>query len=608
MSATPPPHRSRRDPLVHALPLLVIVAFASLAFWRLWPRGATHVPTTRPQLASDQVLHIWQYWWVERSLWAGQWPFRTDLLSYPAQLDLTSLWGGHLDLIVATPWVSLLGPVAASTITIALLWASTGAGIYLLAQAVTGDRVAATTAGLLYMLTPVVLGELLEGRAEQLCFGLAAPFLLHLGRWFGAGRRRDLGLALGWLLLLTCSYLGALLITAGALPALGLGYLLCPPDRAGVVAERGVFLKRGLQLAVCLAPVGLLVALYGYLALGPEHFLPTALQPASEQLSATLREWADRSLGQPSRLPIGRSFAPLPAGYPIGTALLLPLLALPALLRGRDGARRALPWALGALALYVLALGPELCDGIPSPYRLLPQVIPGFLRFHWPYRFQLMGALCLAVLCAITLQRGGAGLGARGRAARLLLPALALLLAVLQVYQLFPLPAMRVPPTPRAYDSIQAQAEGVFELSSSSGSCVYNPNLAQIHHGRPFCCTGIPPNLWSDEQRQLQKENPAYRLFTKLTYGDWPRHSTAFPSREEVASLRELGFTHVVNRDCAHGRGRRPPRSTANGAPTKRERGAAQQERLREMLGEPIIHQQLPGGELQVFELPRGAD
>ncbi len=597
------------------LPILAILALTALTCSQLLGRSSTALFSNQATPDEDLVLHLWQYAWVEAGLRNPEQPaFTTDMLSFPAQLDLTTIMGGHLDLLLGTPLVALAGPVLASNAIITLLLACCGLCVCWLALAVTGDRLAATLAGMLYMTCPLVLREALEGRPEELCFCFVALVLLFLGRWYVQGRRRDLALAALAGVLSVFSYMATALLSAFLLPALGLGFLLAAPSRAaGDAPDRRALLARTALLAGLAALITVPLLVYGAGALGSDQLLPQLLRPDTPQSRLELQEWIGRSSGFPARIPHNKLFALRPLGQPPASALLLPLLALPAIL-GRASFRRALPWLLGAVLMHLLALGPYLLQTpagseIPSPYQLLAWIVPSFLRFHWPYRFLFLGNLCLAVLGAISLSRVFAQLRAcrQRRAAGLALGATALILAILQVHRMFPLPVADLPPAPQVYRQLEEEPAGaLFALLPAQGQAAYPALLAQMAHARPLCCLQTPTTLAPAGMREIQQANPTYDFFSRISRGAWPVSGDEHPQPGDLAALRELGFSHVVAQEEARPRQKhRPSEGIRSKTPARtcQARGT-RKAFLTRLLGKPIASQCVGEGEISVFRIP----
>jgi hypothetical protein len=141
-------------------------------------------------------------------------------------MNLLSLREGHRDLLLGLPLVGPLGVVRTANVVAVVFFVASALGVYALAAATAKDRWAGAVAATLYMVSPCVLFELLEGRSEQITSGFVALFLLFAQSWMGFGRLRDLVLTVAWLAIAGVAYLEGLLMVAIAVPLLALGQLV----------------------------------------------------------------------------------------------------------------------------------------------------------------------------------------------------------------------------------------------------------------------------------------------------------------------------------------------------------------------------------------------
>ncbi len=611
-----------RQQLRGLAPVLLFVGGAwAVTVCRLTGRWRSHLPCSSPRLSDDLVLHLWQYGWLRQSIAEGFTGFRSDLFTFPAQLDLLTVWGGHLDLLLAAPFAALGEVVLASNFAMTLLLGSCGLGVYLLARGVTEDRVASAMAGALYMLSPPVLNEALAGRTEQLSGGLVAMFLLFSGRWLAQGRLRSLWLALVFFSLASLAWLGSAVLCSFLLPALGLGFLLVGPRGS---CSRMRLVVRALPLAGLLA----LPCLAAQALLGPRLGTPFLLPASSERWGLVMgelaREWLQRS--DVARVALEDQFTPLPLGRPAGVGIVLVLAALLSL-AWRERARRGLPWWLGALLLHSLALGPWLIQpsgmaAVPSPYQWLPRLVPFFLRFHWPNRFLLLAGVCLAVLAALAVSKARDSLQRRFGRRWILLPAALLCVGALQVGQRFPLPVQPLPSPPQAYQQLAQDGAGaLFELSpgptpteregsDEDSGYVHSPFLAQLEHRLPFCCLDIPDSLKPTALVRLQERDDFFAYLSSNAL----RPPQAYPSilkwEPDRGALLRMGFSHVVVQGQVEDFARKGwcPAHQGSSAPGRSQEFycSPYQELslvLRHHLGDPVIQQKLEDGVLEVYEI-----
>ncbi len=548
-----PGERSSRDRLNAAGPALALGLFSLTGFASLLPRWSSAVLSSTETLNGDAVMHAWQFWWIRRALSEGSPLLRTTTLFHPDPVDLASLWEGHLDLLLAAPLVGWMTPFATANTVALLLFAGAGLGVYALARGICRDRLAALAAAMLFLLSPTLLFEVGDGRAEAAAVGLAGPFLLCAGRWFTRGRWSHLAGAPLWLAATVLGYLalGPMLVLLVAVLAAGTLIVRSRGDDGGrpTWLEPRCLLRRS---AIVLLPLGLLTI--GVLAAGSGRVVDHGWTFASRGSGFDQAHQTWLTLSDDSSLTV-RAAEGTGLGLHGLTRPAFVLLALAALtLRSRRSAARALPWWLGALLMYLLAFGPDLIrvEGrwyLPSPYRLLAWLSPVFLRFHWPYRFLLVGDLCLAILAAQGIGLVRAWLGDRfpgwQRAALAAVVAFGVLVA-----GAYPLPARDVPPLPRPYRMLAAeQPDAVLELTARCQpgaqrapggweSYLYNHFLAQMEHDAPLCCLKVPEELRPDEVIARAGRDPTY------AYLAW--QAPAPPTGLDTATLASMGFSHVV--------------------------------------------------------------
>ncbi len=503
------------------------------------------MPPVPREVALDLVLHLWQYDHVARALAAGLPLFETRNLTFPAVLDLQTVWGGHLDLLLGVPLVGPLTLLGVSNTVVAVLLLASGLGAFLLAREVTGQAWAAAVAAALYLVSPPLLQDAANGRAEQVSVGITAFGLLFLGRWLTRGRVRDLGLAALGFGVAVLGYLGTGIMLVFALPAVGLGFvpaLLRRPDRSGALPDRRAVLRRLAWTAGMLA----LLAMPVLLGVGAAHMRSWFLAGPDPD---TLEAWSRQSMEWGVLLPW--MFLPFPLGRASVTGWALPLVALPALVL-RRGPGRVLPWLLGAALVHLLAMGSviriEPAFRLVSPYAWLPHVFPFLLRFHWPYRFLLLGDLLLAVLAAVALAR----LGARGRVGTALaagLSVVGLAGAIVQVHAFVPMPSLPLPDPPMVYRVIARSPadEAVLEVPARR---VSNAEGAQLYHRHPICCLDLPPELEPPGLAQLDAGNPVFELVRHVSTDRAPALLARTGIGPDAASrLADLGFGWVVVQD-----------------------------------------------------------
>lgn len=378
---------------------------AVFAFYALVTLGMTYPLATRLSThtagdGSDMWIAHWNNWWIREALWEGRSVLSTSFLFHPQGTGLT--WHGFswLNTALWLPLQALVGSLAAHGVSVLLAYALGACTAYLLAGEVTGSRLAALVAGLVFAFYPAHHAhrnqlKLLSVQWLPLC----ALWLMRVTR---RHRLRD-GLWMGVSFAVCALTATQLLLLGGLWAALWLAYSL--------VAERPGWSWRtvgaiGLAVLVCVLIAGPALAPLVRGLLDPEtaqdigtgdtyekrtdllgFFVPSKYHPLTRTtyVQTLVERW--------SRIP-GRSAT---VGY--GTLALALWAAL-------KRWRRARFWALAALLLAVLALGSALQVngreflGIPLPYRLLA-FTPFGTALRNPYRLNLLLAVPVTVLVAI---------------------------------------------------------------------------------------------------------------------------------------------------------------------------------------------------------------
>ncbi len=530
--------------------MLVLVALA--VFAPLVPGVATRLPAPyQGVLHGDVIVHLWQYMWLDRFLHGGVSLFRTNMFFFPAEVDLTTLWEGHLDLVLAAPFVWLLGVVVTSNFVAFLFALGSALAVWKLAAEVTGHRWAASAAASLFLLSPPVLHELAEGRGEVLSTALLALVVLYVRRWFLEGRTRDLLVCGVCIALAVIGYLALGPVTLLLFAGLAIGSIpivLAREDgQRAPWASPPVLLRRlGLLVGVLfVASLPLLAfALRGF-GMGMLLGTLTGGEPGAELAKEWLAMSQHNSHGLVS--PFVPWLLPETCPYP-GLGPLLPVLALLAVV-GPWRSRKLVVWIVASLLFLGASLGASIqlspdAPPLELPYRALPFFLPFFLRFHHPYRLLLIAALFMAVLAAWVLA-GVARRMCEGRRRQLAPLLLVPVLGAAQAFTYFPLPTVAVPPAGAAYEWLaQDDPSAVIVSIHRAGAHHWNelelsPLLAQLEHGAPICCLSLPATLQPVELRQALREVPLLAMLTgPIADIDGFRLPPGDPA--------EHGFSHLV--------------------------------------------------------------
>jgi hypothetical protein len=366
--------------------------------------------------SQDTRFHYWNCWWVRQALKTGRSPFHTPYLFHPTGVSLVANNFAWMNIAVWLALSPLVGGMAAYNLSLLLNLALCGLAAFLLARDVTGDARAAFVAGLIYQCWPYRLGQL--GHPNLTSTQWIPLFMLFLVRALRSRRWQD-GVLAGLFLTLTGYTRWQQLIPAAIVGGI---YVLCLlPQWWGHQRRRAILalLTAFAVVAVALGPPLLLLVTQQRSTPASlvkdqsestqqldvlAYFLPSRKHPLLGDLTRPLfdRFYADRGGA--------RSYP----GY-------LGLVALVAALVGTWTSRRAaLPWAVTAVVLCLLALGPvlrvagRLYPQVPMPYRLAARLyVLRLLRF--PDRLNMFLALPVSVLAAFGLVRIVALTDPRGR-------------------------------------------------------------------------------------------------------------------------------------------------------------------------------------------------
>jgi hypothetical protein len=436
----------RRLILEMVLALAIYLALAVVVTWPLGRQMRTHFAGS----SKDALLHFWNGWQAAEALKAGESPYYTDMLFYPAGVSLVYHnigWTNIAEWLVLRP---VMDDQVAHNLVILFNLGTCGAAMYLLVFKLTDHRPAAFFAGIVYLSWPFRMSQL--DHPNLISTQWIPLFILFLVLVIRHGRRLYgalAGLALGlvgytrWQLLIPAA-VGASAFLVGTLPTwlrqrrswLGLlvamlvaGVLLAPPaallfnELETTPATSDTFLREGEESIMQ-------VDLLAYLTPPDDH---PVLGRWTE--AAYSRYYGDRS---PTRR------------YTAYIGLTVLLLAVVGIWRNR---RESRPWILMALLFILLAMGETLrINGrqygqVPTLYRILqPLYIVRLIRV--PDRFNLFLALPLAVLAGYGFRSVYWQISQRpGRVpAYLLLPLAAG--ATLFEYWCAPVPLQTVPESP----------------------------------------------------------------------------------------------------------------------------------------------------------------
>jgi hypothetical protein len=161
--------------------------FAVLAVLLTWPtagRLATHVPGAG---AGDNMMFLWNFWWMREALWGSGELFRSSALFVPVGVDLVQHTHTALPAFVGATALAGLPAAAALNLTILGSYALNGFCTYLLAWHLTRDRMAALLAGTFFAAAPFFASHLL-GHFNLMAGWLLPLFLLAMIRALDDGQ------------------------------------------------------------------------------------------------------------------------------------------------------------------------------------------------------------------------------------------------------------------------------------------------------------------------------------------------------------------------------------------------------------------------------------
>jgi hypothetical protein len=425
--------------------LAVLLLFVLLAVVFTWPL-ALHLGSAVED-TQDALLNVWIMAWDGHALFSapGHLFDANIFYPYPRTLAYSELLLSNA--LLSWPITLLTGnPVLGYNLVLLLTFVLSGFGVYLLVRRWTGSGWGGVAAGIVFAFNAYKLANLAQIQLLSLHW---LPFaLLFLDRLLAQGDKENVSpsprLPLSSSLLRRDAWLFVLFFVLqclasfyyAVLAALAVGlYVLCffarrPRTLTGAALARLAMV--GLVAIALVVPFTL-----PYFQVQSELGFHRTLAE-SEPFSASLRQWSE---ALPNNLVYGRWLAPRPAvvigGYPLDAlfpgvvALLLALWGLAARNGGKAfspfpgreggrGVRSASPSPVGnggglgwgwwgfplllALGAFLLSLGPTLflaygaSTGLPLPYRLFYDYLPGFQALRAPVRFAALAFLGLAGL------------------------------------------------------------------------------------------------------------------------------------------------------------------------------------------------------------------
>ncbi len=368
-----------------------------------WPLLLNPVSRLVGHPGNDNWNHVWGYWWVADELSRGEWPLRTDLLSFPSGGTLYFI--DTVQVLLFLPLQLLGGPALAYNAAVWSGLAFAGFCAWLLARRVTGDDVVSGVAMVIYGASPHLLGQAYNGISETVCAGwlpLTLWCLLRLLDRSTWGRAVALAAA-GGLCILTSWYYGLFAALAGTIIVIW----------TALRQPRSVTWTRAFQFLLVSAVMSLTLVLPMFSAFSASLEADDALvtrDPGFVEASLLNHNITDvlaflRISKQASPDLLALYGEELVIVIYLGwTAVLLALAAFWFTRRGRELSL----WLWLGLLFGVFSLGPYLNVGgeylelfgrrVPLPFLVLFEAFPVFDRISHPFRFVTGVSLALAML------------------------------------------------------------------------------------------------------------------------------------------------------------------------------------------------------------------
>lgn len=395
--------------------------YMAVAAARMWPllAGLDH----RLPDEADALMVAWSLWTMGTRPWTGGGIFDGNAF-HPHPGALLYADAMIAPSLLAAPFLALgMNAVAAANLLVVITVAMTATGVHLLARALTGSHLAATSAAMAVALGSFALSN--QARVQILGVHWMALALLALYRWFDEGRPRQAWAfaAFSALVALSCMYY---------VPFVGVAVLVMGAGFAAAAARPARTLPWRSAVAPVLACGAVVLALaWPYLRLyGGYGFRGGVPRPFDLVLYFTPPPGSIAYAGATALRPEGFYLT-----YFIGYVVLaLAVVGAVAAVRARRAAMTPIWVAVIALAVLaaLLSAGPDIFwrgeRVAAGPYRLL-MGLPPFTNMREPRRFAVLVVLCSALLAA----RGVAAVLAR--APLRMRPVIGMALAVLVAFE-----------------------------------------------------------------------------------------------------------------------------------------------------------------------------
>ena len=493
------------------IPILVFATVAAIMTSPAWMAATPHVVGELSGL--DLAGSYWAHWWTADALGRGVNPFAATHSYHPTGLD-PLLQYNLLDAIVHAPFGWALGAQAGYNAGCVAALTATGWAAFRLGQSAGVTASAAVLTGVLVEASSFVALELHCGRISQVVLVFMLLSLSRLLCMLKGDDRIGHAAITGILAAATALvywYFGVALLVAGLV----------------LLAGHRRHLDRAALRAVCTA------AATGAVAIMPAVW---ELAAAWDSPPGIARSDAATIVQANSRAVVWPLINTRPLFDHQLSAVAVVLSAVAVWTRAPTWGS----WTATAAAGWALALGPG--ESGLLPFGWLQRFVPGFDRMWWPYRFEVLAVVAVAVLA-------GLGLDAllRRRSRRSLWVAVAVLACTLDAPVRSGLLPLAASPLPPASASLYGDATGPILTVPIAPTAAETERLMllQTHHGLPIPVgdgAHLPDHIPQAHSTWMTDNALLAALRTLHTTGS----VTATVQPQDVAALIGNGFTHAV--------------------------------------------------------------
>lgn len=356
----------------------------------------------------DNFQHAWFLWHFSRALLHGHNPFYTRLIFYPTRVNLAWSTTDPLAGFLALPLSVFAGPIVAYNLSLILQLALGAFCAHLLCLRISRNEIAALIGGIIFGFSPYLMAQSLEHLSLVTAFPIPL-FALALDRVFNAESSSwRLGIPLGVTLLLAAFAHYDYVVVCLVFAAVFLVFELCRKLRAGVVPFLAHIWKAIAAGAVVFV-VGFSPLLW--MMLRAHSAIPLPRKPghieamSADALGFAIPSWNHVLFGKFARDMNPNLFRAGVEGTVYIGAVVFVLAAIGFGKRRESNRLWAIRAAVLGAAFWLLSLGPRIHAlghelKIPGPAALFFDL--PFARFvSAPARFDVVVALCLAVVCAL---------------------------------------------------------------------------------------------------------------------------------------------------------------------------------------------------------------